>query len=81
WLIGLVVLGGLAYYFLGQKLRAPSVPTTTAIMHNGVNISGQLNTAIDGFKTTLGSIKDEATARAAVPGLQTAAKGIETVAD
>jgi hypothetical protein len=81
WIIGLVVVGGLGYYFLGDRMRSASVTSPAAIMHNGINISAELNKSVDSLKSALGAIRDEASARAAVPGMEAARKGLDTIAD
>ena len=82
WIIGLVILGGLAYVFLGDRMRSSGTPgAASKIVFNNVDVGGQLNTAIDGFKSSLAAIKDEPSARASVPRLQSAVKGIEVVSE
>lgn len=85
FLLPLVVLAGLAWYFLsGQTDKATDMMESQSFEVEGVDVGGQFNTAIDGLKTTVGGITDTASAEAAVPALNdfnTSLDGISGLAD
>ena len=85
FILPLVILAGLAWYFLsGQTDKATDMMESQSFEVDGVDIGGQFNTAIDGLKTTVGGITDTASAEAAVPALNdfnTSLDGISGLAD
>jgi hypothetical protein len=65
---------------------APSVNTTAAIPDNnvtvaGVDVTSKITSALDGMRSALQDITDEASARSALPRLQEASSEFETIAD
>ncbi len=58
---------------------AATVPAQNPPMAAGVNYVDMASKALSGLTTALGGVKDEATANAAVPGLQDIAKQIDSV--
>jgi hypothetical protein len=82
WL-ALAALAGLGwwYYFLSgeNKPRQAAMPTSQAIMVNGVDVSGEVRSLSDNLRTTVGSIKDAGSAQAALPKLQGAVAQLDKV--
>lgn len=80
WLLPiLAVLAGL-WYFLGQGTQhavQEAANTATALVVDGVDVKGQVTSAFDGLKTTLGSITDAASAEAALPKLNETVASID----
>lgn len=70
WLIGAIVLAGLAWFFLGGK-PAPEMPDLASadFAVGEVNVGEQFGTVVDGVKETFGTITDTASAEAAIPQL------------
>jgi hypothetical protein len=82
WL-GLAALAGLGwwYYFMngGNVPRQAAAPAMQSMMVNGVDVGGQVKTLADGLRSTFGTIKDEASAKAALPKLQDAVAQLDKV--
>lgn len=57
----------------GRRIAAPP----TQIMYNNVNVASQVNGMYDGLKTTLGGIRDVASAQQALPRLQDSIKTLD----
>ncbi len=81
WALAAVVLLGLFWYFGSkpasspvavEKTAAPAVPGASAVVD-------QAKSLIGGLTSTLGNIKDQATAQAAVPQLTTTSAGVDTL--
>ncbi len=92
WLIPLIALAALGWYFLGHKDKddammkpeaTTTAPATTSaaggVVIDGVDVNQQLNTALTGLTAGLGTVTDAATAQAALPKLQDAAKAVDAV--
>jgi hypothetical protein len=81
--LGLLVLAGLAWWLTSQPgTRVAEQPTTTTSQNltvGGVNISGQITSAINSMKSAIQGISDPATAQAALPRLQQAAAQLDNV--
>jgi hypothetical protein len=82
------VIGGLAALLLGWYLLGsggPKAPTTAdlpnlpRLMVDGQDISGQTRSVAEGLAATLRTVKDDATAKAALPKLQDASKTLDTL--
>lgn len=71
WLLWLVLLAALAagaWYFVGrQHMPSASIP---AVMVEGTDVGKQLNGMVDDMKGILGQVKDEASAKGALPKLE-----------
>jgi hypothetical protein len=72
WLPLLAALAlGLFGYSMWQSSRGPAVTTAaTKIMYNNVDVSGRAASLYEGIKTSVASIKDEASATASLPKLR-----------
>jgi hypothetical protein len=73
WIIPLLILAGLAYYFLSGNRQAVEKTATNAaqgLVVNGTDYTAQVNNSLSSLKTTLEGITDAATATAALPKLQ-----------
>ena len=76
WIIGALVLAGLAWYFLGgSKPDMANIPTDMSV--GDVNVGEQFGGVVESMKTTFGGITDADSAQAAVPQLE----GINTQLD
>ena len=83
WALGLLVLAGLAWWLTSQPAqRVAEQPATTASQNltvGGVNISGQVTSAINSMKSALQGVSDTTSAQAALPRLQQAAAQLDNV--
>ena len=82
WALGLLVLAGLAWWLTSQPTRVAEQPTATTTQNltvGGVNVSGQITSAINSMKSAIQGITDSATAQAALPRLQQAAAQLDNV--
>ena len=81
WALGLFVLAGLAWWLTSQPgSRVADQPATSQnLTVSGVNISGQITSAINGVKSAIQGITDPATAQAALPRLQQASAQLDNV--
>lgn len=71
WIIGAVVLAGLAWFFLGgSKPEMAELPSAESIMVGDVNLSEKFSTGLEGFTGALGSVTDVASAEAALPNIE-----------
>jgi hypothetical protein len=76
---GLLVALLAGWYLLGPGSgRRVTVPPSS-VTYNGVNVAAQVNTLYDGLKTTIGTVKDQNTAQAALPRLQDAANQLDSL--
>jgi hypothetical protein len=71
--LALILLGG--WYFLGS--RGPALPAAPAITFNNQNVGAQFGSVVEGLRGTLTGIRDEASARSALPRLQETLKQLE----
>jgi len=72
WLLPLIVIAGLAWYFLSGNDamdKAGEMMEGQGLSIDGTDIGGTFTTAVDGLKETVGGITDAASAEAAVPQL------------
>ncbi|MFM9941985.1 MAG: DUF937 domain-containing protein [Hyphomicrobiaceae bacterium] len=74
--LGALLFGG--WYFLSGA-RGPSLPAAPAITFNNQNVGAQVGSVVEGLRGTLGSIKDEATAKSALPRLQETLKQLDGI--
>jgi len=78
WIIGAVVLAGLAWYFLGgSKPEMASMPTDIDMSVGDVNVGDQFGGVVDSMTSTFSGITDADSAQAALPQLE----GINTQLD
>ncbi len=84
WLLGLVALAAIAWFLAGRGTpTVPTVPavTTPAMIKVGdLDVTGTFNGALSKLTTALPTIKDEATAKAALPSLTDAQGAFDKVA-
>lgn len=88
WVLVLALLGALAWYFLGRG-EAPSLSKMGSevsqsvgdLSLGGMNIGDQFNDTISGVQTSLGSVTDVDSARAALEGLQASDAGLGKIGD
>ena len=90
WVIGLLALGAIAWFLMGRggekhEAMAPAATTAAApamahIMAGDVDITGMMSGAMTKLSTALPTIKDEATAKAALPDLTAAGDAVAKVA-
>jgi hypothetical protein len=89
WLLGLIVLGGLGWYFLGdheqqlaEQTRGLINKATEDIATNTPNpadVSADLTSSVDTVRKTLQGITDPTSARAALPKLQQASEQLDKI--
>lgn len=83
WIIPLAIIAAAAWYFLGQGTQAvkdaaqQATGSATALVVDGVDLSAQLTSSMDGLKSALGGITDVASAQAALPKLEDAVKSVD----
>ncbi len=84
WLLGLVALAAIAWFLAGRGTPvAPTAPAMTApamIKVGDLDVTGTFNGAISKLTTALPTIKDEATAKAALPSLTDAQGAFDKIA-
>ena len=89
WILGLVVLAGLGWYFLGEREHQLAEQTRGLINKatedvatktpNPADVSADLTSSVDTVRTTLQGITDPASARAALPKLQQATEQLDRI--
>jgi hypothetical protein len=89
WILGLVVLAGLGWYFLGDREQKLAEQTRGLINKatedvatktpNAADVSADLTSSVDTVRTTLQNITDPASARAALPKLQQATDQLDRI--
>lgn len=80
WAAGLALLALGGWYFLGGSgSRQVALPAAPKILAGTQDIGSQLGSTVEGLRATLGGVKDEASAKAALPRLQETAKQLETL--
>jgi hypothetical protein len=85
WILGLVVLGGIGWYFLGDREQQKLVEQTRGLINsvsqetadkfmtpNAADLSADLKSSVDNVRNTLSGINDPNSARAALPKLKEA---------
>jgi uncharacterized phage infection (PIP) family protein YhgE len=89
WILGLAVLAGLGWYFLGDR-EQQLVEQTRGLINkvtedvaantpNAADVSADLTSSVDTVRTTLQGITDPASARAALPKLQQATEQLDKI--
>lgn len=80
WALGLALLGLGAWYFLGGNTpKQVALPAIPKIMSGTQDVGAQLGSTVEGLRATLGGIKDEASAKLALPRLQETAKQLDAL--
>jgi hypothetical protein len=93
WILGLAVLAGLGWYFVGDREQPQQlVEQTRGLINkatedlapktatpNAAELSGDLASSVDTVRTTLQGITDPASARAALPKLQQATAQLDRI--
>ena len=89
WILGLIVLAGLGWYFLGDREQQVAEQTRGLINKatedvatntpNAADVSADLTTSVDTVRKTLQGITDPASARAALPKLQQATERLDKI--
>jgi hypothetical protein len=82
WALPLAVLAGILWYLFSDRteevaVRAPTPTTVSNVMLGGVDIGKQVGDSLSEVRTSLAAITDAASARAALPRLQTAMTQID----
>ena len=89
WILGLAVLAGLSWYFLGDR-EQQLVEQTRNLFNkatedvggntpNVANVSADLTSSVDALRTTLQGMTDPVSARAALPKLQQATEQLDKI--
>jgi hypothetical protein len=81
WLIPLVIIAGLAWYFLGGKSDDMAEMAGETMMVGEENVGEKFGTTIEGLTATLGGITDADTATAALPDLENFSTEIGSLSD
>src|SRR5580704_1831749 len=89
WILGLIVLAGLGWYFLGGRRNHVTEQTRGLINKatedvatnppNASDVSADLTASVDTVRKTLQGITDPASARAALPKLQQATERLDKI--
>ena len=89
WILGLIVLAGLGWYFLGDHEQQLAEQTRGLINKatedvatntpNAADVSADLTSSVDTVRKTLQGITDPASARAALPKLQQATEQLDKI--
>ena len=71
WIIIAAIVAALAWFFLGgSEPEMADIPAADSIMAGDVNLSETFSTGLEGFTGALGSVKDAASAEAALPAIE-----------
>jgi hypothetical protein len=89
WALPLLALGGLLWYLLGRPAQheqvaqepAPPVQQSQSVTVGGVDIKNTIGDSLTDLRTSLQGITDVASARAALPKLETARTQIDKVSN
>jgi hypothetical protein len=91
WLVGLAILGGLAWYTIGRPGRdtvaeRPAATQTVGVAPSdmtvgGVNLANQVNSSVGTLRSVLPTITDSASAQAALPKLREATAQLNEVSN
>ena len=80
WLVGLVALGLIGWYVFGKSAPDGADKMAMApgahIMLNGADVTNQATVSLGGLTSAIAGIKDVASAKAALPAFDTAAKDL-----
>ena len=86
WAIPLVLAAGLIWYFAGrgieqpvQQATPPAAPAVQSVMVGGVDIGKQLSDSLGTLRTSLQGVTDVASAKAALPRIQSAAAQVDKI--
>ncbi len=81
WLIPAALAAAALWYFLGNQatVQPPATTPAASVVIEGVDVGQQVTTALGTLTTTVGGIKDVATAQAALPKLQEVATSVDSV--
>jgi hypothetical protein len=80
WLLALAALAAFgAYTWFNDKTRLGTVAPVQRVMVGNVDLGGQMTSAVDQLRVTLGTVKDAASAQAAMPRLREAAGQLEKI--
>lgn len=77
WIGALLLATLAAWYFLGAGSRQAALPPVPKIMVGSQDVGAQLGSVVEGLRGTLTGIKDEGSARTALPRLQEMTKQLE----
>jgi hypothetical protein len=93
WLVGVAILGGLAWYTLGRpgrdtiaEMPRPAATQTVGMAPSdmtigGVNLANQVNSSVGTLRSVLPTITDSASAQAALPKLREATAQLNEVSN
>jgi hypothetical protein len=88
WAIPLVLAAGLIWYFAGrsieqpvQQATPPAAPAAQSVVVGGVDIGKQLSDSLGTLRTSLQGVTDVASAKAALPRIQSAAAQVDKIND
>jgi hypothetical protein len=92
WILGLVILGGIGWYFLGDREQQKLVEQTRGLINSvsqetankfmtpsAADLSADLKSSVDNVRSTLQGINDPNSARAALPKLKEATDKLDRI--
>lgn len=79
WVAGLGLLALAGWYIAAPATRQVNFPVAPKITAGSQDVGAQLGSVVEGLRGTLSGLKDEASAKAALPRLQDTAKQLETI--
>jgi hypothetical protein len=92
WILGLVVLGGIGWYFLGDREQQKLVEQTRGLINSvsqetanklmtpsAADLSADLKSSVDNVRSTLQGINDPNSARVALPKLKEATDKLDRI--
>ena len=79
WVAALALATLAGWYFLGQGLRQAALPPIPNITVGSQDVGAQLGSVVEGLRGTLSGIKDEASAKTALPRLQDMTKQLDGI--
>jgi hypothetical protein len=82
WVAGLAAIAALGWFFLGRTPPSTiAVPTFPKIMSGSTDIGSQLGGTLGTLSTTLATVRDAESARAALPKLQAVVGDVDKIGD
>jgi hypothetical protein len=92
WILGLVILGGIGWYYLGDREQKQLVEQTRGLINSvsqeaankfmtpsAADLSADLKSSVDNVRSTLQGINDPNSARAALPKLKEATDKLDKI--
>ena len=81
WVAALALAALAGWYFLGQGTRQAAFPVAPKITVGSQDVGAQLSSVVEGLRGTLTGLKDEGSAKEALPRLQAMTKQLDGISD